>query len=86
MEEKQKHFKCDICESQATILCLNCSGYYYCDSCYKYIHDFKAKSQHKGEKIDYFLTIDAKYLNFNKYYISINYRALLSNVLFYESS
>ena len=60
MEEKQKHFKCDICESQATILCLNCSGYYYCDSCYKYIHDFKAKSQHTGEKIDYFLTIDAK--------------------------
>ena len=61
MEEKKKNFKlCDICESQATLLCLECLTNYYCDSCYKMIHDKKVKNNHKPEKIDYFVPIDTK--------------------------
>ena len=61
MEEKQKNFKyCDICESQATLLCLECLTNYYCDSCYKFVHDKKAKNNHKKEKIDYFVPIDTR--------------------------
>ena len=50
---------CDICEINATLLCLNCSSY-FCDSCYKFVHDKKAKTQHKKEKIDPFVPIDIK--------------------------
>ena len=61
MEEKKNNFKlCDICESQATFLCLECLSNYYCESCYKFIHDKKVKSNHKKEKIDYFIPIEAR--------------------------
>ncbi len=33
---------------------------YYCDSCYKFIHDIKDNKNHKKEKIDYFLPIDTR--------------------------
>ena len=63
MEEKQKNFKlCDICESQATLLCLECSSNYFCDSCYKLTHDKTSKINHKSEKIDFFLPIEARCL------------------------
>ena len=58
--QTQRNIKlCDICEMTATILCLNCSNY-YCDSCFKFVHDKKAKSQHKKENIDAFVPIDIK--------------------------
>ena len=61
MEEKKNNFKlCDICESQATFLCLECLSNYYCESCYKFIHDKKVKSNHKKEKIDYYIPIEAR--------------------------
>ena len=61
MEEKKNNFKlCDICESQATFLCLECLSNYYCESCYKFIHDKKVKSNHKKEKIDLFIPIEAR--------------------------
>ena len=62
MEEKQKNFKnCDLCNSQATTLCFDCLyNYYFCDSCYKYIHDKKENSNHKKENIDYILQIDTR--------------------------
>jgi len=60
MELNQKNFKqCEICEIEATNLCLECSNY-YCDACYKYVHDKKAKKNHKKEKIDFFAPIDTK--------------------------
>ena len=59
MEENQKNFKyCDICKSQATLLCLECVCNYYCDSCYKMIHDIKENNNHKNEKIDFFVPIE----------------------------
>ena len=62
MEEKKKNFKlCDICESQAILLCLECErNNYYCDSCYKLAHDKKPKSNHKKEKIDYYVPIETR--------------------------
>ena len=60
MEVIQKNYKlCEICESEATSLCLKCMSY-FCDKCYKNVHDNKAKSSHKKEKIDYFVPIDTK--------------------------
>ena len=61
MEERQKNFKyCDICKSKATLLCLECVCNYYCDSCYKMIHSIKENSNHKKEKIDYYVPIDTR--------------------------
>ena len=50
---------CEICETNATVLCLNCSCY-YCESCFKFVHEKKAKSNHKKESIDPFVPIDTK--------------------------
>ena len=61
MEIEQKNFKlCDICRAQATLLCMECLFNYFCESCYKFIHDKKENSNHKKEKIDYFVPIDTK--------------------------
>ena len=66
MEAIQKNFnQCEICETDATSLCIECTSY-YCDSCFKYVHDKKPKSNHKKEKIDYFAPIDIKCLQHPK--------------------
>ena len=60
MEVNQKNFKkCEICEVEATCLCMQCISY-FCNECYKLIHDKKAKSGHKKEKIDYFIPMDTR--------------------------
>ena len=61
MEEKQQNFKyCEICKSKATTFCLECLYNYYCDSCYKLVHDNKENSNHKKEKIDYYVPIETR--------------------------
>ena len=106
MEEKENNLKyCDICKSQATSLCPSCLsgvGFYYCDSCYKMIHDKKENMNHKKEKIDYYLPIDLR-CNIHQnvslnlfcldekgnilFYLIFNiYRTLLFNVLFFKYS
>ena len=61
MEEKPKNYKlCDICKSEAIFICLECMSNYYCESCYKLIHDKKVNSNHKKENIDYFFPIETK--------------------------
>ena len=61
MEENQKNYKlCDICKSKASLICLDCISNYYCEPCYKLIHDKKANSNHKKEKVDYFFPIETK--------------------------
>ena len=68
MEEKQKNFKqCDLCKSDAIYLCKECLYNYYCESCYKFIHDKKENANHKKEKIDYFLPIDKDVQNIRKF-------------------
>ena len=60
MEINQKNFKlCEVCEAEATSLCLKCISY-YCNSCFKLVHEKKSKNNHKKENIDYFVPIDTK--------------------------
>ena len=57
---KNKNNKqCEICGESATSLCLECIMY-FCDECYKYVLNKKLNSQHKKEKIDFFVPIDTK--------------------------
>ncbi len=59
MEMNQNNFKqCDICkEREATSLCVQCFSY-YCDHCFKPVHEGEKNKEHKKEKIDYFVPID----------------------------
>ena len=60
MEKKHQNYKqCEICKIEATSLCLQCYNY-YCDACFKYVHDKKENINHIKEKIDYFVPIDTK--------------------------
>ena len=51
--------KCEICGENSTCLCFQCLEY-FCESCFKLIHDKKLNSNHKKEKIDPFVPIDLK--------------------------
>ena len=102
MEDKPKNEKlCDLCCSEATIICLECLCGYYCDKCFKLIHENKAKNNHKSEKIDNFFIINTRCTKHpntpldlfcvdeksNKLnYNCINHRIMLCNVSFQESS
>ena len=57
--EIQKNIKqCEICEDEkATTLCLDCHNY-FCEACFKCVHDRKKNKDHKKEKIDLFIPID----------------------------
>ena len=59
--EAQKNIKqCDICkDEEATTLCIDCY-FYFCEACFKYIHDKKKNRNHKKEKIDLFIPIETK--------------------------
>ena len=61
MENKQKNYKqCDICKvDEATSLCLQCFSY-YCDGCFKQVHEKKENKEHKKEAIDYNVPIDTR--------------------------
>ena len=50
---------CDICGTNANCLCFNCINY-FCDSCFKLIHDKQKNSNHKKEKIDPYIPIELK--------------------------
>ena len=58
MENKNQKL-CEICGNDATSLCFKCISY-FCEECYKYVHDKKINSQHRKEKIDYFVPYDTK--------------------------
>ena len=51
--------KCEICEAEATCLCLQCNNY-LCDLCFKYVHEKDSKKNHIKENIDPFIQIDTK--------------------------
>ena len=60
MEKNLEPLKeCETCGGNATSLCFICNEY-YCDSCFKMIHDKKINSNHKKEKIDIYVPIDLK--------------------------
>ncbi len=59
-KEKSKNIKdCEICKSNATCLCYECKMY-FCERCFKVIHDLKNDPSHKKENIDLFVPIDLK--------------------------
>ena len=68
MEDNQQNFNlCDICKNKAIFLCYECSyNSYFCDSCYKLIHDIKENTNHKKEEIEYFLPINTRCLDHEK--------------------
>ena len=72
MEMNQKNFKqCDMCKiREAKSLCPQCFCY-YCDNCFKCVHDRKNNSEHKKEKIDYFVPIDTHCLEHNSVPINL---------------
>ena len=57
MEKIQK--KCDICGDESVNLCLTCFSY-FCNSCYKFVHEKSINSQHKKEIIDSYIPIETK--------------------------
>ena len=53
MNQKSNIIKqCEICEKEATSLCFKCINY-FCDSCYKLIHDKKNNNLHKKIMFQY---------------------------------
>ena len=58
-ENKKQQKFCELCGEEAVALCFKCM-IYFCDSCFKFIHDKKININHKKEKIDYFVPIDTK--------------------------
>ena len=50
---------CEICGETAKNLCLSCSNY-YCELCYKFVHEKKKNINHKKEVIDPFIPFDTK--------------------------
>ena len=59
--EKNNSFikKCDICKEDAISLCFQCKQY-FCESCYKFVHNKPVNSQHKRENIDLYVPIEFK--------------------------
>ena len=51
--------KCKTCGSDATCLCFQCQEY-FCEECYKYVHDKQINKTHKKENIDFYVPIDFK--------------------------
>jgi len=58
-KSKNKIKECDICGTNATCLCFKCI-LYFCDSCYKLIHDKQKNANHKKELLDPYMPIDLK--------------------------
>ena len=56
---------CEICKNNASCLCFQCNNY-FCESCYKFVHDKQANSGHIKENIDPFVPIDLKCPNHPK--------------------
>ena len=58
-DKKQTIKDCDFCGSDANFICFECKNY-FCDNCFKIIHNLQKRSQHKKEKIDLFVPIELK--------------------------
>ena len=51
--------ECEFCNSNATCLCFKCNNY-FCENCYKIIHQLEKYSNHKKDPIDPFVPIELK--------------------------
>ena len=62
MDKYKQNYKlkeCELCKDNASCLCFKCNNY-YCEQCYKYVHDKKNNINHKKEALDPFISIDLK--------------------------
>ena len=60
MEIKKNFISCEFCEENtATCLCFKCNNY-FCDKCFKIIHNLKKDEEHKKEVLDNFIPIELK--------------------------
>ena len=60
INKSSEQFKvCDICKINATSLCFKCNSY-FCDSCFKFVHEKKNNIGHKSEEIDLFIPFEAR--------------------------
>ena len=57
--DKEKAKFCNFCDFKAIYLCFICK-HYYCENCFKIIHDLRKNRQHQKEKINPFISIDIK--------------------------
>ena len=48
-----------LCNEDSKCFCFECK-LYFCDNCYKFIHEKKKNIQHKKETLDPFISIDFK--------------------------
>ena len=65
MEGKKE---CGYCEEVATIVCFDCKNY-FCEDCFKSMHQKKKSSKHINEKISPILPIEINCLKHEKYQI-----------------
>ena len=54
---KNKEKNCELCKETATNICYDCS-FYLCDSCFKFLHNKKANSEHIKEEIDPYISTE----------------------------
>ena len=60
MDKNENNNKyCEICKELANCICFDCYMY-FCDSCFKIIHEKQKNNNHEKEKIDYFVPFDTK--------------------------
>ena len=60
MEIQRKFIQCEICkDEEAKVICHDCH-FYFCEICFKFVHDRKKNKDHKKEKIDLFIPIETK--------------------------
>ena len=57
--KNKENKECEFCGESSTCFCFECLNY-YCDKCYKFIHDMPKNSKHKRENIDPYVQIDIK--------------------------
>ena len=58
--EKPKQIKeCECCDMEANCMCFNCNQY-FCDNCFKIIHNLAKYKGHKKDIIDAFVPIELK--------------------------
>ena len=58
-KNKIKIKECNVCGSKAICLCYKCF-LYFCDSCFKLIHDKQKNLDHRKELLDPYIPIDLK--------------------------
>ena len=59
MKKIESFRECEICKLNAACLCYKCNSY-FCEKCFKLIHDNQKDSTHKKEIIDPFFPVDFK--------------------------